>query len=110
MIDCMVFNAAFNSISVIFRRSVQLSILSWSSFNQSLHTIFFPSHWLLSHITIVGTTDSGERGTESCRNDCHQSSQITLAEPGIEPTTSCSAMLPTELWGSALHRVTLPHD
>ena len=24
--------------------------------------IFFPSHWLLSHITIVKTTESGERG------------------------------------------------
>ena len=28
----------------------------------STSTIFFPSHWLLSHITIVETTDSGERG------------------------------------------------
>ena len=27
-----------------------------------LRTIFFPSRWLLSHITIVETTDSGERG------------------------------------------------
>ena len=27
-----------------------------------LRTIFFPSHWLLSHITIVETMDSGERG------------------------------------------------
>ena len=27
-----------------------------------LRTIFFPSHWLLSHILIVETTDSGERG------------------------------------------------
>ena len=25
-------------------------------------TIFFPSHWLLSHITIVETMDRGERG------------------------------------------------
>ena len=24
--------------------------------------IFFPSHWLLSHVTIIETTDSGERG------------------------------------------------
>ena len=28
-----------------------------------LRTIFFSNHWLLSHITIVETTDSGERGT-----------------------------------------------
>ena len=26
-----------------------------------LRTIFFPSHWLLSHITIVETMDSGKR-------------------------------------------------
>ena len=31
-------------------------------FQPVLRTIFFPSHWLLSHITIVETTDSGERG------------------------------------------------
>ena len=30
----MVFNAVFNSISVISRRPVHLSMLSWSSFNQ----------------------------------------------------------------------------
>ena len=29
---------------------------------QVLRTIFFPSHWLLSHITIVVTIDSSERG------------------------------------------------
>ena len=33
-IDFMVFNAIFNSISVISQRSVHLSTLSWSSFNQ----------------------------------------------------------------------------
>ena len=27
-----------------------------------LPTILFPRHWLLSHITIVETTDSGEKG------------------------------------------------
>ena len=31
-------------------------------FKPLFRTIFFPSHWLLSHITIVETTDSGERG------------------------------------------------
>ena len=34
LIDCMVFNVAFNSISIILRQSVQLSMLSWSSSNQ----------------------------------------------------------------------------
>ena len=27
-----------------------------------LHTIFFPSHWLLFHITIIKTMIIGERG------------------------------------------------
>ena len=63
-----------------------------------LGTIFFLSHWLLSHITIVETMDSGGRKFESCRNDYHQR---ILGEPGIEPATepvtepatSCSPVL-----------------
>ena len=58
----MVFNAVFNSISFISWLPVHLSMVSRSSFNQYPPTIFFPSHWLLSHITIVETTDSGDRG------------------------------------------------
>ena len=58
----MMFNTIFNSISVISQRPVHLSMLSSSFFKPVLHTIFFPSHWLLSHITIVKTMDSGERG------------------------------------------------
>ena len=34
LIDFMVFNALFNSISVISRQPVHLSILYWNSFNQ----------------------------------------------------------------------------
>ena len=34
LINCLVFNAVFNSITVISRRPVLLSMLSWSSFNQ----------------------------------------------------------------------------
>ena len=30
-----------------------------------LHTIFFPSHWLLSHMTVVNTMVSGDRGMYS---------------------------------------------
>ena len=51
IVDCMVFHAVFNSPSVISRRQVHLSM-----------AIFFPRHWLLSHIAIVETTDSTERG------------------------------------------------
>ena len=48
----MMFNAVLSSISVISRRPVRLHVFSWSSFK--------PSHWLLSHITIVETMKSGD--------------------------------------------------
>ena len=62
LIDCMVFNAVFNSISSISRRPVYLSMLSWSSFNHYSAQYSFPSCLLLPHITIIETTDSSERG------------------------------------------------
>ena len=65
--------------------------------------IFFLSHWLLSHKTIVETTDSGERGVNPVA--------MTLISPRKEywpsresnerPPVLKSATLPTELWGSA---------
>ena len=68
-----------------------------------LKTVFFPSHWLLSQITIVETTDSGERGMNPVT--------MTVINPRKEywlswgsnhrPPVLKSAMLPTELWGSA---------
>ena len=53
----MVFNAVFNSISVISQQPV-----STHPCFPGLLTIFFPSHWLLSHKTIDKTTESAERG------------------------------------------------
>ena len=70
-----------------------------------LGTIFFLSHWLLSHITIVETMGSGERKIKFCRNDYHQSSERILSEPGIEPATFCSPVLPSEPRGSAQQMV-----
>ena len=59
----IVFNVVFNSISVISRPPVHLSMLSWSSFFKPvLRTTFCQSQWLLSHITIVETTDCSKRG------------------------------------------------
>ena len=44
LIDCMVFNAVLNSVSVTLRRPVHQCILSWSSFNQcSAQYSFFPA-------------------------------------------------------------------
>ena len=63
-----------------------------------LGTIFFLSHWLLSHITIVETMDSGERKFESCLNDYHQSSERILGEPG--GSNKRPPVLPSERRGS----------
>ena len=77
-------------------------MLSWSSF-KVLRTIFFPSHWLLSHLTIVETTDSGDRGMNPVTK--------TIINPWKEhrpsrgsnrwPPALKSETLPTELWGLA---------
>ena len=58
-----------------------------------LSTIFFPSHWQLSYITIVKKLDSGERGMNP--------DPIAIISPqkeywpclGIKPATSCSQVL-----------------
>ena len=104
LIGCMVFNAIFNIISVISLQPVHLSMLLWSFFFCSvLHIIFFSSHWLLSHITIVETMDRGERAMDPVT--------MTIINPRKEywpslgsnqrPPVLKSVTLPTELWGSA---------
>ena len=75
----------------------------WKWVTPVLRTIFFPSHWLLFNITIVETTDSGERGMNPVT--------ITIINPQKEywpsrgsnqrPPVLKSATLQTELWGSA---------
>ena len=73
-------------------------------FKPVLRTIFFQSHWLLSHITIVPTMDSSERGMNPV--------EMTIINPRKEywpsqgsnqrPPVLKSAMLQTELWGLSL--------
>ena len=94
--ELMPFSTVFQLF--IIWEPVHLSMLSWSSFNQPLlHTIFFPSHWLLSHITIVETTDSGERGMNPVA--------MTIINPLKEywPSRGSNRRPLTELWGSASH-------
>ena len=65
------------------------------------HTVFCPSHWLLSHITIVETTDSGERRTNPIPMTI-----MTIINPQNKywPCQGSNHLftLPTELRGSAL--------
>ena len=53
------FNALLNSISVILRKPVNLSMLTWSSCNQYSAQYSFQA---TGSLTIVKTTDSSERG------------------------------------------------
>ena len=67
-----------NSISVITRRTVHLSMF----FLPVFCIPFFSSHWLLTDMIIVDGMDRGER-KESCSSDYQQPSESILAEPEI---------------------------
>ena len=68
-----------------------------------LCTIFFPSHWLLSNITIVETTDSSERGMDPVSMTIIHPRKENMPSQGSNqrPPVLKSAMLPTKLWGLA---------
>ena len=53
------------------------------TFQAVLCTVFFPSHWLLSYITVVKTMDRGEREMNPV------AMERILAKAGIEKAT-CS--------------------
>ena len=57
-----------------------------------LSRVFFPSHWLLSHITIIETMDSDKRGMNPVAMT-PQSSERILAKSEREPATSHSLVL-----------------
>ena len=97
------FNVIFESISVILRQSVHLSVPFLEFFSPVLCSIFFPRHRLLSHITIVDTTDSCERGMNPVTmsiigppKEYWQSRGSNKQPLVLKPTT-----LTTEPWGSA---------
>ena len=74
-------------------------------FRQILRTVFFPSYWLLSHVTTIETIDRGERGINPVAR--------TIINPCKEYWLSCrsqsvlkSCMLSTELWVTAAKSLT----
>ena len=67
-------------------------------FQPELCTIFFSSHWLLSHITIVETIDSGERGMNPAEMTIFNPQKKIFAEPRIEPATSGSQVWYATNW------------
>ena len=61
LVGCMLGMAVIHIMSVIQRPPVHLYML-FLGFIPVLLKTFFPSHWLLFHITAVKTMDSYERG------------------------------------------------
>ena len=60
-------------------------------FQPVFRTLFLPNHWLLSQITIVGTTDSSERGMNPVAMTIGINPRKEYwPRGGIEPATSCS--------------------
>ena len=68
-------------------------------FKPVLRTIFFPSHWLLSNITIVETTNSDERGMNPVAMTIINPRKKYWPSRGSnqQPSVLKSATLPTEL-------------
>ena len=95
----MIINRVFMSISVTLQRLENLFMLSWCNV---LRTIFFTSNCLLSHITIVQTMDSGERGMNSVAMAIINPWGEYLLSRGLNqrPPVLKFCTLPTELWGS----------
>ena len=100
LIDCMVFNTVYNSISVILQRPVHLSILSWVVLTITPHNVLSKALAAFPHNHCRNNGQQWERN-ELCRNDCHQSSERIWPCRGSNqrPPVLESPMVPTELWG-----------
>ena len=93
-------NTVFNIISVISRWPVHLPILPWNSLSiPALCTIFFPSHWLHSNITIAKTNrqqwernESDERAyvlTHAHTPNCHCDKYVSLTASRLDKKCLC---------------------
>ena len=101
-IHCMVFSTLFNSISVISRQPVHLSLLSRVLLTSTPHNILSKTLASFLHDYCRNNGQWWER-KESCRNDYRQSSERILASWGSNQRRHVlkSAMLLTDLWDSA---------
>ena len=98
---CMVFNAVFNSISVILRRPLHLSMFPGILLTSTPHNFLSKPLAAFPHNLCRNNGQRWERN-ESCRNGYHQSSERILVEPGIEPATSCSQVRNAADWAMGL--------
>ena len=89
LINCMVFNAISNGISVILWQPVHLPVLSWNLY-LAKHSFQATGYFLTYHCR-----NNGQRSEKngSYRNDYHQTSEMILAETEIKLATSCSQVL-----------------
>ena len=78
-------SAIFIKFEIVFSYIAAASTPIWSSLLTLLGTMIFLSHWLLSHVTIIETMDTSERGMNAVA--------MTIINPRIELEPS---------WGSNL--------
>ena len=88
-----VLNAVFNFITVLLQRLVHLCF-SGVPFTSFYAQYFFSKPRAFSHITIIETINSGQRGNDPSEMII-MSLERMLADPEIEPATSCNQMLYT---------------
>ena len=100
LIDCMVFSKLFQ-----LYRGGQYIYLCFPGviLTSTLRTILSKPLAAFPHNHCRNNWQRWQRN-ESCRNDYHQSSERTLAEPGIKPATSCSLVLKATDWAMELSR------
>ena len=95
----------FNKSSVISRWPVHLPwCFSGVLFTSTLHNIISICYWLLPHITIAKTMDSGERGMNLVTMTIINPLKKYWPSLGIEPETSCVQVLHSTDWAMGLGR------
>ena len=105
LIDCIVLTP-FSTLFQLYR-TASASIYALLDFLEPVpRTIFFSSHWLLSHITYIKTMDNGEIGMNPVAMPFFSPRKEYWPNRGSNqrPPVLKSCALPTELWGSGIRR------
>ena len=93
----------FNAISGILQQDGAPIHFHLEFFLPVLHTVFSPSHWLLSHITMFETMDNGEKGMNPITVTIISPWKEYCLSPGLNQRLPLlkPCTLPSWLWGSS---------
>ena len=90
LFDCIVLNAVSKRYFIYIAATNAPIHAFLELFQPAFRTIFCPSHWLLSSLTIVGTTDSGDREMNPVAMTIINPRKKYWQSWGIGLATSCS--------------------